>query len=65
MIFIYYLFYSCGLNRIIDLSDITSGSQLDNLPTANHEKTLEDLTKKACIIKSTMENKDFLNIIER
>jgi type IV secretory pathway VirB4 component len=53
------------MNGIIDLSDVMFGSQLHNLPKVVRDKTIEKLTEKAYIIKNTMENKDFISIIEK
>jgi hypothetical protein len=53
------------MNGIIDLSDVLSGSQLHNLPKVVQDKTIEKLTEKAYTIKNTMENKDFISIVER
>ncbi|KAI9470632.1 MAG: hypothetical protein EXX96DRAFT_611815 [Benjaminiella poitrasii] len=58
-------FKMCGMNGIIDFTDIMSGSQLYDLPGVGQNKVLENLAEKACIIKNSMENKNFVSIIEK
>ncbi|CAO3610085.1 unnamed protein product [Mucor hiemalis] len=51
----------CGMNGIVDLSDIMPGSHLYNFPKSIEDKILENFTEKAYIIKKT----DFTSIIEK
>lgn len=51
------------MNGIIDLSDVMPGSQLYNLPKVLQEKTIQTLTKDVYVIKNTMENVEFYNML--